>query len=679
MSSTFRAAIAGIMLAGCQAGSMTEQATPTFGDWGVDLTARDITVRPGDDFEAYASGAWLTEVAIPSNQDAISLIDGLSDSVKDQLRDALAVNPDDIMRSGDNKSKLLDVYSAWMDEAQLNRLGIAPLTPYLDVIYSADSHAALLPELASIYGDAPFRLGIIADPADPSRYIAYAVQSGLGMKTREYYLSEDPAFIAYRTAYAGYVETLFRLAGYDKPQMRARSLLRLETELAAIHWTQADSLVVEKIYNPMSVEDLQALAPEIAWTEALGLRGLADVDTILVVQPSAIRNGAKLIADTPLPVLKDYLAFHLLNQFAGDLSTDFDNAHYGFHETTLRGRTDKPARWTRGINLLNATMGVGLGQLYVDQYFPETSKRAVADLTDIIIEAFRTRIDSNAWMDDPTRREALAKLDLIEPRIAYPDQWVDYALLKTDPKSHLENKRALMAFEWEQELARLGGPVDRERWVYPPQTVSAYYDAQVNQITLLAGILQPPFFDPAADPAVNFGGIGAIIGHELGHGFDSTGRMFDGTGVLRDWWSEEADSAFRVREKKLIEQYNRYEPLAGLSINGTLTISENIGDLGGLEIAHTAYRQYLEACCDGKAPVIDGLTGDQRFFLAWAQIWRGKSSEDALRNQLLTNEHSPFKYRINGVVRNIDAWYDAFDVAPGDALYLPPEGRVKIW
>ncbi|MEO1240962.1 MAG: M13 family metallopeptidase [Pseudomonadota bacterium] len=679
MKSFYKATVAASMLAGCQLPPAVEQSRPAFGEWGIDLAAGNVAIRPGDDFEAYANGSWLAETDIPSDQATYSLVDTLSDAVRDQLRTALTTGSSKDAAPNSTREKLLDVYSAWMDEVRLNAIGLAPLQPYLDAIYDQDSYAELLPELASIYGSAPFGLGVIADPANPSRYIAYVVQSGLGMETREYYLAEGPTYIAYRNAYTDYIETVFRLAGYAEPAARARSVLNFETELAKIQWTQADSLVVENIYNPMSLEELQALAPDIDWAFALDRRGLADVKTILVVQPSAIRSGTELMANAPLPILKDYLAFHLLNQFAGDLTTAFDDARHAFHDKTLQGRAEKQPRWSRGIALLSETMGVGLGQLYIESWFPKSSKCVVAGLTDKVIDAFRTRLKSNAWMDEKTRQEALDKLDSVEPRIAYPDNWTDYTSLETNPKNHLENRRTLMAFDWEQDLARLGGPVDRKRWAYPPQTVSAYYDAQVNKITLLAGILQPPFFDPAADAAVNYGGIGAIIGHELGHGFDSTGRMFDGDGVLRDWWTDDADEAFRQREAILIKQYGAYEPIDGVYIDGALTISENIGDLGGLEIAYTAYRQHLDACCDGETPVIDGLTGDQRFFLSWAQIWRGKSGDDALRNQLLTNEHSPFKYRINGVVRNIDAWYEAFDVQPGDALYLPPSARVKIW
>lgn len=429
----------------------------------------------------------------------------------------------------------------------------------------------------------------------------------------------------------------------------------------------------------MSRGELSAQAPLYNWDTAMRSRGLADVDTVLVVQPSAITEGIHILAESPLSVIKDYWAFQLLNAYAPDLSSDFLAAHFDFHSTTLLGVTQRPSRSTRGIRFLGEAMGDALGQLYVTRYFSEESREQAKRLVSAILAAFRARLACTLWMDEPTRAAAVEKLANVELRVAYPDRWTDYSGVTIHADRHVENRIALARLGWEQELARLNGPVDRSRWAYPPHVVSAYYDAQVNQITMLAGMLQAPFFDVDADAAVNFGAIGAIIGHELSHAFDSSGRLFDARGVLRDWWTPESDREFRKREARLIAQYNSYEALHDVRVDGRLTVSENIADLGGLEVAYTAYQRHLKSCCGGNADVRDGLTGEQRFFLAWAQMWRGKTRPDALRNQLLTNEHSPYEFRVNGVVRNVDAWYEAFGVGPDDELYLGPKERVRIW
>jgi endothelin-converting enzyme/putative endopeptidase len=405
---------------------------------------------------------------------------------------------------------------------------------------------------------------------------------------------------------------------------------------------------------------------------------LTSVPTFLVAQPSAIDKEAEIFDAAPMALLKDYLAYHFIRAHAQYLATAFDDANFEFFSKTLRGIEEKRERWKRGVNEIDASLGDAVGQIYVSRHFPPQNKSAMDELVANLTAAFKERLENNAWMDEETREQALLKLSTFEPRIGYTKKWTDYTSLEISD-SLLENALALTDFQWRDQLSRLEGPVDRDLWPYPPQTVNASYNPLLNQITFPAGILQPPFFDLAADPAVNYGAIGAVIGHEIGHGFDDQGRRFDEKGRIRDWWTQTSNDAFQAKADQLGAQYDAYEPIPGAHISGQLTMGENIGDLGGMQMAYAAYHRFLDQCCNGEAPVLDGLTGDQRFFLAWAQVWRGKYREDELRQRLETDPHSPPYYRINGVVRNVDAWYEAFGVKEDDALYLSPENRVRIW
>ncbi|MHA7871469.1 MAG: M13 family metallopeptidase, partial [Hyphococcus sp.] len=421
------------------------------------------------------------------------------------------------------------------------------------------------------------------------------------------------------------------------------------------------------------------LAPEFEWNIIFDETGLSEIETFVVAQTTAIDGAAELFDQTPLATVKDYLAFHFINAQAANLPSAFDQASFEFFGRTLRGAEEQRERWKRGVQTINAGLGEAVGQIYVDRHFPANYKAEMDALVANLVAAFKERLQQNEWMDEETREQALLKLSTFEPRIGYTEKWTDYTPLAISGDTLLENALAITEFQWQEQLNRLGGPVDRKIWPYPPQTVNASYNPLLNQITFPAGILQPPFFDPYADPAVNYGAIGAVIGHEIGHGFDDQGRRFDELGRIRDWWTETANTRFEEKSGNLGGQYSAYEPIEGLNIDGELTMGENIGDLGGLQMAYAAYQRYLDACCGGNAPVVDGLTGDQRFFMGWAQVWRAKAREDELRRRLVTDPHSPPEYRVNGVVRNMDAWYDAFGVTEDDALYLPPEQRVRIW
>lgn len=657
---------------------VSEELKPTYGTWGVDTTQGDSSIAPGDDFARYANGKWLDTFEIPADLPGYVSFTKLRLDAEADIKAIVEELASKDAPAGSLEQKVGGFYKTWMDTAKLDALGGEPLKAHLEAIYGIQSKSDLMRAYASLHNTGPVGVGIIPDPADTTRYIAFVGQGGIGLPDRDYYLKRDDRFVEYRNAYKQYIAKILSLAGIDDGGAKAGAILDFETRIAEVHWTQEDSRDIQKIYNPMSLDQLQALAPELDWKFVFDELKLSGVPTFLVAQPSAIDKEAEIFSAAPMATLRDYLAYHFIRTHAQYLATAFDDANFDFFSKTLRGVEQKRERWKRGVNEIDASLGDAVGQIYVARHFPPQNKAAMDELVANLTEAFKERLENNSWMDEPTREQALLKLSTFEPRIGYTTKWTDYSTLEIGD-SLLENALALTEFQWSDQLSRLGGPVDRELWNYPPQTVNASYNPLLNQITFPAGILQPPFFDLAADPAVNYGAIGAVIGHEIGHGFDDQGRRFDEKGRIRDWWTEAANDAFQAKADKLGAQYDSYEPIPGAHISGQLTMGENIGDLGGMQMAYAAYRRYLEQCCGGDAPVIDGLTGDQRFFLAWAQVWQGKYRDDELRQRLETDPHSPPYYRINGVVRNVDAWYDAFGVKEGDALFLDPEERVRIW
>jgi len=564
-----------------------------------------------------------------------------------------------------------------MDEAGIEARGIAAARPWLDRIAAVSNREQLLRLFATPGYPAPVGIGILPDPADPSRYTAAAGQAGLGMPNRDYYLREGEQYDRYRAAYRDYIVTLHRLAGIANPEAKADSIIALERRIAEAHWTPERQRDIRQVYNPMNREQLDALAPQFQWPATLRQLGLGEVPTIIAAETSAIAAIGAMLDTVPLETWKDWMTFHFLDSNAQYLPRAFDEANFAFFSRTLRGQERQRDRWKRGINLLNNMMGEAVGKIYVERHFPAESRRQMNELIGNLRAAFEERLRRLDWMDEATREQALAKLATFEPRIGSPERFIDYSPIRVERGDLLGNVMRAGEFDWNLQVSRLGGPVDRGLWGMNPQTINAQYNPLMNQITFPAGILQPPFFDPHADPAVNYGAIGAVIGHEIGHGFDDQGRRFDATGRIRDWWTAQSGQRFEERTARLGAQYSSYEPLPGLNVNGELTMGENIGDVGGLEMAYAAYRRHVAQ--HGEPPMIDGLTGDQRFFLAFAQVWRGQLREGTLRERVLTDEHSPYEYRVNGVVRNIDAWYRAFNIQPGDRLYLPPEQRVRIW
>lgn len=668
------AAVVAVALGG-PAAQAADTAKPTYGPWGVDYASMDKSVKPGDDFFAYAEGTWLKTAQIAPDKTGAGYNYDLPDQTELDVR-AIAEHaerhPDTPMAR-----QIADFYAAWMDEKGVQARGLTPLEPYLRRIRAVTTRDQLVQLMTEPGFTGPIRIDIEADEKDPTRYTVGAGQARLGLPARDYYLLPGAKYVAIRAAYRAYIVKILTLAGLRDADARADRILKLETRLSQDQWTPERRRDPVATYNPMDRAQLAALAPQFDWTATLAHMGLSAMPTVVVSEPSAVAAAGQRLADVPLATWKDYLTFRFVSDHADVLPAAFDQVHFDFYSHTLRDVQSQSPRWKRGVRLLDADLGEAVGQIYVKTHWSAEAERQVGELIDDLRAAYRDKIEHAAWMDEETRKAALEKLASFDPRIGHPVKYIDYSSLKVSRTDPLANAIAASRFDWRLDLSRLGKPVDRTLWDMTPQTVNAYYDPTMNQVTFPAAQLQPPFFDPAADPAVNYGETGATIGHEMGHGFDDEGRQFDAKGRLRDWWTRASAERYTVHAQALVRQFDAYEPIPGVHIKGQLTLGENLGDLGGLEAAYAAYRLYVAR--HGEPPVIDGYTGDQRFFIAYAQSWQGKQREGALRAQLLSNPHSPDAYRVNGIVRNLDAWYAAFHVEPGEALYLPPDQRVHVW
>ncbi len=648
---------------------------PRYGTWGVDTADMDRTVKPGDDFFGYVEGTWLKVHPIAPDKSGAGYNYELPDETELQVR---AIVEDAEKHPADPVSKQIgDFWAAWMDEDGIEARGLAPLKPYLariDAVTSRDQLARLTfePSYAS-----PVDIGIGADEKDPTRYTVNVTQARLGLPTRDYYLLKGAKYDAFRKAYRDYIVRIETLAGLSDAAARADAIIALETRLSQDQWTPEARRDPVATYNPMSRAQLDKLAPEFDWTASLAAVGLVQMPMVVIGEPSAIAAAGKRLGDVPLATWKDYLTFRFISDHATFLPRAFDQARFDFYSKTLNGIPEQRARWKRGVRLLDADLGEAVGQVYVARHWSTTTQAQVAEMVGDMRAAYADKIVHATWMDEPTRREALAKLASFDPRVGHPARYIDYSSFVVRRGDALANAVASSDFEWRLQRSRMLKPVDRGLWDMTPQTVNAYYDPTMNQVTFPAAQLQPPFFDAAADPAVNYGETGATIGHEMGHGFDDEGRQFDAQGRLRDWWTRPSADRYKVKAAALAAQFDRYEPIPGVHIKGELTLGENLADLGGLETAYEAYRRYVAR--HGEPAVIGGYTGDQRFFIAYAASWQGKRREDAERQQLLSDPHSPEKYRVDGIVRNFDPWYAAFDVKPGAALYLPPDQRVHVW
>ena len=677
MRSSFLLAASVVALLPFAAAATAISPKATLGTFGIDTSQMDRSIKPGDDFYRYVNGKWLATTTIPADKSRYGSFDVLRDKSETDLHVLLS----ELIESPPTDptlKKVVNLYLSWMDEAAIEKRGITPLQPDLDRIAAAKNKTDLMRRIGSPQMSAPFGFGIQPDPADTSRYKVFIGQAGLGMG-RDYYINEGAEYDTFRSAYQNYIATLLRLTGDTDSRNSAKAVFALEMSLAQVQWTPARQRDVQATYNPMSRGELMQLAPNVDWPVVFEASGLGDTQHVVVGETSAISDGAALLDSVPLDTWKQYLTFHRASDTANLLPKDFDDANFDFNSRTMRGVQEQRDRWKRGVTLVDNNLGEGLGKAYVEKHFPPEHKAQMEQLVNNLLAALKARIDTLDWMDNATRVEALKKLATFDPRIGYPSTWRDYSRLAVEPGTLFENVQNADRFEWERRVSRLNQPVDRNEWHMTPPTVNAYYSPLMNQITFPAAILQPPFFDGKADPAVNYGGIGAVIGHEIGHGFDDQGRQFDENGRIRNWWTPATVKRFTAATKQLSEQYSAYCPIPGddkTCVNGALTLGENIGDLGGMQMAYTAYRLSLQG---REAPVIEGFTGDQRFFMAWAQVWRGKSRDDALLNLLLTNPHAPQMVRGQNPQRNIDEWYEAFSVTKDDAMYLPPESRVRIW
>jgi predicted metalloendopeptidase len=638
-------------------------------------------VRAQDDFYRYVNGAWLAANEIPVDRANWGGFAQLRDDALTQLR-AVIAEADALGPAGTaDQRKIAALYASFMDEARLDALGAKPIQLQLKAIDGIRSKKEL-PTVIAQFNEVgiamPYAVYIQQDPKEPTRYIPTIVQSGLGLPDRDYYLKDGDAKLKdTRDKYLVHVTTMLTLAGVADPEANAARVLQLETALARVQWTRVENRDPDKTYNKKTLAQLDTLTPNYAWKPWLTATRIAGkTDAVLVSQPSYLEGFAKAVDTIPLDAWKAYFKFRIIASTAPYLSKPFTAENFAFDGGVLSGTPTELPRWKLAVGVVESTMGQGLGKLYVARYFPPENKARMDEMVRNILAAYKQSIDGLDWMSAATKKEAQAKLAKFDPKIAYPSQWRDYTALTVKSDDLLGNVMRARRFEYDRNNAKLGKPIDRTEWGMTPQTVNAYYNGGRNEIVFPAAILQPPFFDLKADDATNYGAIGAVIGHEISHGFDDRGSKSDGDGRLRNWWTDEDRARFEAKTKALVAQYDAFEPLPGYHINGALTLGENIGDNSGIAIAYKAYRISL----NGKpAAVIAGKSGDERFYAGFATIWRNKSREPALIRQLTTDPHSPGEWRTNGVLRNQTPFYEAFDVKPGDGMYLPPEQRVTIW
>nr|WP_307727694.1 M13-type metalloendopeptidase [Massilia sp. MS-15] len=649
---------------------------------GVDTQYIDTSVRPQDDFFTYLNGKWLKETEIPGDKASWGTFMKLRDDVTPQIKAIIeAAQADKSAKAGSETRKIGDLYASYMDEARREALGTKPLNGELQKIRTLKDKKglpALVGHLSKIGVSTPYGIYVSQDMRKSSEHVVYISQSGLGMPDRDYYLKQDDAKLAeVRAKYLTHVEKTLALAGEKNAAAQAKAIVDFETELAKVQWTRVENRDPVKRYNKMSVAELGKLAPGYDWQAALGAAGIGNkVDTIIVNQPSYFQGLNEVLAKTELSTLKSYFEWQLLREYSPLLSKAFVDQSFSFYGTALSGVSEQAPLWKRGVGAVESAMGEAVGKLYVKDHFPAERKARMEELVKNLIVAYGQSIDKLEWMSPDTKKEARAKLAKFTPKIGYPDKWRDYSKLSIKRDDLVGNAMRTATFRYNYQLNKLGKPVDRTEWGMTPQTVNAYYRSTTNEIVFPAAILQPPFFDMRADDAVNYGAIGAVIGHEIGHGFDDKGSQSDGDGNLRDWWTDADRAAFKSRTDKLVKQFNGFSPLPGYNVNGELTLGENIGDNAGLSIAYKAYKLSLHG---QPAPVIDGLTGDQRFFMGFGQVWRSKMREAQQINQVKTDPHSPGQFRANGTVMNMPEFYEAFGVKPGDKMYLAPQDRVLIW
>lgn len=649
---------------------------------GLDHQAMDLSVRPQDDFYQYVNGTWLKNVEIPSDKSRWGSFDQLHENSIAQLRgivEALSRNPKHVDDDSEAK-KIATLYADFMDEEAIDKSGSKPVKKYLheiDGLKNKPKIATLTADFERLGLSSPLALYVSQDMKQSTKMIAGIYQSGLGLPDRDYYLKDDTRFQKIRAAYKIYVADVLKLAGEQDVQAQAKAIIELETGLAKVQWTQVQNRDVEKTYNEYALNDLSKLAPHFDWAAYFKQTGLqGKIQTIQINQPSFVKGFSDLLQSTPLSTWKSYYKWQVINGFAPYLSRDFVERRFAFYGKTLREIPEQDPRWKRGVYLVEGALGEALGKRYVAQYFKPEQKQRMDQLVQNLLKAYDQRISELDWMSPATKVEARKKLNNMAVKIGYPVKWKDYTSLKIVPNDLVGNLTRAAEFRYNQGLAKLGKPVDRDEWGMTPQTVNAYYNPSLNEIVFPAGILQPPFFNIAAEDAVNYGGIGAVIGHEISHAFDDQGSQFDEKGNLKNWWTEQDKQHFKNKTQALVEQYGHYEPLKGYHVNGELTLGENIADVSGLSIAYKAYELSLNG---QPSPVIEGWTGEQRLYMGWVQVWRGKVRDGQAIEYIKTDPHSPPKVRGNGALLNQTPFYKAFGIEAGDKMYLPKSERVQIW
>jgi len=651
-----------------------------YGTWGLDVAGMDHAVKPGDDFFKYVNGKWAATTQIPpdkSSYGAFAILSDLSEARERALLERWAA--DKTLKPGSDEAKVAATYRTFLDDATAEKLDAKPIQARLDTIRKAKSRedvAAIMAQSQSDLGRSFFGASVGDDAKNPDKYALYLSQSGLGLADREFYLKDN--YKPQKERYQKYVADMLRLIGWDEPDKNAADVVALETKIADAHWTRADSRNRDKTYNPTTPVELEKSAAGFPWSVYFKEAELGNASRVVLRQNTAFPKLAAIFSETPVETLKAWEAFSVADEAAPLLSKRFVDANWEFRAKFLNGAEEQRPRWKRAVDATENAMGEAIGRSYVKEYFPPESKAKMEKLVADLLAAMKGRIENLQWMGPETKARALEKLAKFGVKIGYPTQWRDYSALVIKEGDIVGNAERAAKFEWNRDVNRIGKPIERWEWGMTPQTVNAYYTPVKNEIVFPAAILQPPFFDPNADPAVNYGGIGAVIGHEITHGFDDQGRKSDGGGMLRDWWTADDAAKFEAQATKLGAQYEAYKfpQLPDQHIIGRLTMGENIGDLGGILLALDAYKRSL----NGKpAPVIDGFTGEQRVFLGWAQVWRTLQRDDQLRQMLATNPHSPGAIRALAPLRNVDAWYSAFDVKEGDANYIKPEDRVRIW
>ena len=649
---------------------------------GIELQNMDTKVRPQDDFYLYTNGAWLKNTTIPADKSRWGSFDELRETALANLRvivDSIAAQKD--KAEGSEAQKIGDLYQSFMDEARRESLGLTPLQSdfaRIDAVKDKSELPALIGYFNQMRITTPFALRVVQDAKDATQYAAALYQSGLGLPDRDYYLNETDAKLKdARIKYQALIEKMMAQAGEKDPALRAREIIALETDLAKAQWTRVENRDPVKTYNKFELAKLAELVPGYDWNAQLRAVELdGKVTSLIVGQPSYLAGFGKAVDTTPIATWKAYFKWHLISQYAPYLSKSFVDDSFAFNGTLLRGVPANEDGWKRGVRLIEGSLGEALGKRYVEKHFPPENKARMEKLVANLVVAFGQSIDGLDWMSPATKKEARAKLATMNPKIGYTTKWRDYSAILVSKDDLIGNLKRVSVAESNRNIARLGKPVDREEWGMTPQTVNAYYNSRLNEIVFPAAILQPPFFNAAADDAVNYGGIVAVIGHEIGHGFDDSGSQSDAIGNLRNWWTKDDREKFSAKTKSLIAQYDGYSPLPGYHVNGALTLGENIGDNSGLAVAYKAYHLSLAG---KKSPVIDGFTGEQRVFLGWAQVWRGKARDDSTIVLLKTDSHSPSEVRGNATLKNQPGFYQAFSVKAGDKMYLPPDQRVTIW